>query len=342
VRVLVATSDVPFVEGGHRVIARALVRALQEAGHEAELLTTPSNRFGRQGGAYLANWLTDVELTGAGERVDRLLSLRYPSYVLRHPDHVCWLNHRMREYYDLWDEGLARRRPLIKAKESVRRTLVRAADTHFLRRLRRLYAQSKLVQDGLRRWGGLRSEVLYPPPPPRAYRVDGYEDFVLAPARLVPLKRVGLLIEALARRPRGRAVILGEGPERQNLVALAKQHSLEGRVEFRGRVEESELLDLLARCRAVFYAPRDEDYGLVTLEAFASRKPLLTTPDSGGPAELVANGVSGLVCAPEPQSLAAGLERLFEDARGAEAMGNAGHDAYRHVTWPETVKTLLS
>jgi glycosyltransferase involved in cell wall biosynthesis len=342
VRVLVATSDVPFVEGGHRVVARALVRALQESGHEAELLATPSNRFGRQGAAYLANWLTDVELTGAGERVDRLVSLRYPSYVLRHPDHVCWLNHRMREYYDLWEDGLARERLLVRAKEGVRRALLHAVDTRFLKRLRRLYAQSKHVQEGLRRWGGLASQVLYPPPASRPYRTDGYDDFVLSPARLAPHKRVDLLVRALALGKAGRAIILGDGPERASLQALIRQHSLEGRVELRGHVPESEMVDLLARCRGVFYAPRAEDYGLVTLEAFRSRKPVVTTGDSGGPAELVEDGVSGFVSAPEPPALAAALGRLFEDAPGAERMGIAGEAASHHVTWPRTVETLLS
>ena len=69
-RVIVATSDVPFVEGGHRVIARALVSALQDAGHRAELITTPQNRFGRQVSAYVATWLTDVQMTGDGLSLD--------------------------------------------------------------------------------------------------------------------------------------------------------------------------------------------------------------------------------------------------------------------------------
>jgi len=59
-RVLVVTSSPLFVEGGHLVIARALVRALRERGHEAGLRTTPQNRFGRQSAAYLATWLTDL------------------------------------------------------------------------------------------------------------------------------------------------------------------------------------------------------------------------------------------------------------------------------------------
>ncbi len=96
--ILIVTSAPPMTEGGHLVLARSLERALVEAGHRASIVTTPSNRFGRQGPAYLANWLTDVGMTGTGERVDQVISLRFPSYAVRHPNHVCWLVHTMREY----------------------------------------------------------------------------------------------------------------------------------------------------------------------------------------------------------------------------------------------------
>ena len=66
-------------------------------------MLTPQNRFGRQGSAYLANWLTDVGRTSDDRPIDQVISLRFPSYAVRHPRHVCWLNHTMREYYDLWD-----------------------------------------------------------------------------------------------------------------------------------------------------------------------------------------------------------------------------------------------
>src|SRR6476661_3686149 len=102
--IAIVTSAPPLTEGGHLVHARALERALQQAGHRAGIVTTPSNRFGRQGAAYLANWLTDVGQTGGGERVDQIITLRFPAYAVRHPAHVCWLIHTMREYYDLWDQ----------------------------------------------------------------------------------------------------------------------------------------------------------------------------------------------------------------------------------------------
>ncbi len=77
-RVLVVTSSPPFVEGGHLVIARELVRACRDSGHDADLVVTPQNRFGRQGAAYLASWLTDVGVSADGRAVDHVISLRYP------------------------------------------------------------------------------------------------------------------------------------------------------------------------------------------------------------------------------------------------------------------------
>jgi len=77
--IAVVTSSPPFVEGGHLVIARSLVQALQQAGHDADLVLTPANRFTRQGSAYLANWLTDVGRTSDDRPVDQVISLRFPS-----------------------------------------------------------------------------------------------------------------------------------------------------------------------------------------------------------------------------------------------------------------------
>ena len=133
-RVLVVTSGALFVRGGHMVIAEQTVAALRREGHEAELLVTPQNRFGRQLSAYLATWLTDVGESADGKPIDRVISFRFPSYAIRHPNHVCWLNHRMREYYDLWEyfvRGLGRRGRL---KETIRRRLFHSLDKRLLTR----------------------------------------------------------------------------------------------------------------------------------------------------------------------------------------------------------------
>ena len=169
-RIAVITSSPPMADGGHMVIARSLVQALNDAGHDAEVMVTPQNRFGRQAAAYLSTWLTDVGFSDRGP-IDQVISLRYPSYAVRHEKHVCWLNHTMREYYDLWDRFSASLSGRGRVKERIRRTLIHAADRYLLtRNVTRLFVQSRTVQARLAMWPSLRSTVLYPPAPHRQYR----------------------------------------------------------------------------------------------------------------------------------------------------------------------------
>jgi glycosyltransferase involved in cell wall biosynthesis len=342
-RILVVTSSPPFVEGGHLVIARELVRACREAGHQADLVVTPQNRFGRQGAAYLAARLTDVGVAADGRRVDQVISLRYPAFAVRHPQHTCWLNHTMREYYDLWPQFSASLSWKNRIKESVRRTLVQTADRRCFAGMVSRYSISATVTARLARYG-IATTPLLPPAPVRAYRCDGFGDYVFAVSRLTALKRVDLLLDALARPAAQhlKAVIAGDGEARASLVAQARRLDLEGRVTFTGRLSEAELLDHYARCGAVAFVPFDEDYGFVTVEAFASGKPVVTCTDSGGPTELVEDGVSGRVVAPTAEALGRALAELLGDRRAAEAKGEAGRQRAGALSWSATVAQLIA
>jgi glycosyltransferase involved in cell wall biosynthesis len=343
-RIAVVTSSPPMVEGGHLVIARALVQALRQARHEAEIIVTPQNRFGRQGSAYLANWLTDVGSAG-GAPIDQVISLRYPSYAVRHPNHVCWLNHTMREYYDLWPSFSAGLRTPGLIKERLRRTAIRSADRYLLtRNVRKLFVQSRTVQRRLAMWPELQSTVLYPPPPQRPYRCDGYGDYIFMVSRLTPLKRADLLVQALAEPQAAgiRAIIAGDGEDRDRLGSLIARLGLSDRVSLCGRVTDDEVIDHLARCRAVCFPPVEEDYGFVTVEAFASRKAVITCRDSGGPAELVGDGVNGFVCDPTSASLASALQRVMDDTKLADQLGTEAHARGAQLNWPDAVRQLTA
>jgi glycosyltransferase involved in cell wall biosynthesis len=156
------------------------------------------------------------------------------------------------------------------------------------------------------------------------------------------LKRADLLLRALAA-PDGRgirAVIAGEGEERPALERLVSELGLQDRVTLAGGVTESQLLDHLARCRVVCFAPLQEDYGFVAVEAFASRKPVVTCTDSGGPAELVVDGERGYVCNPTPEALAQALRRTVDDRASAERMGAQARAYVSTMTWAAAVETL--
>ncbi len=122
-RIAVVTSHVPFIEGGHLVIARSTVKALQNAGHQAELILTPQNRFDRIFQAYVANWLTDLTEDGLGRKIDLVISFRFPSFAVRHSLHVNWLNHCFREYYDLWNQFSEALSFRARIKQSLKRWL---------------------------------------------------------------------------------------------------------------------------------------------------------------------------------------------------------------------------
>ena len=321
------------------VIARELARALGDAGHDPHVIVTPQNPWG-QASAYAATWRTDVRSID-GHAIDQVISLRFPSYAVRHPRHVCWLNHTMREYYDLWERFSGRLSPQGRLKESVRRGLIHAADRYLLtRNVTRLFVQSETIRRRYEMWPAFHAEVLHPPAPRRPYRCDACGPAFLFVSRLTALKRTDLFLRALALTG-APGIVAGDGEERAALEALAGSLGIGSRVTFVGRVDDAQLVEQLAHCRAVVFPPLQEDYGFVTVEAFASRKAVITCRDSGGPAELVQDGVTGFVTDPTPESLAAAMKRVAGDETLARSLGEAAYGSGSRLTWPETVQRLV-
>ncbi|MCD6326950.1 glycosyltransferase family 4 protein [bacterium] len=339
------TSGVPFVRGGNELLAETLVRQLARLGYRPHLITVPQNRFGRQFSAYAAAYLTDVRFDGCPEKIDQVISLKFPSFAVGHPAHVCWFNHRMREYYDLWPEFSRTLGMKNLLKESMRRKGLHVLDSHLLkRRVSKVFAQSENIQRRLLRFGDIPSEVLYPPATDLIVcpKVE-YGDFILSPGRLVGLKRHDLFIRAFARLHDSgiRGVIAGTGPDERRLMALAEQLGLSDRVEFVGELDYEALSRYYGKCLAVFYGPFAEDFGLVTLEAGRCHKCVITCTDSGGPTELVVDGESGLLTEPDDDALADAINKLDSDRRLAKALGDVAHNTSLRYSWEETIRRLV-
>ena len=258
-----------------------------------------------------------------------MISLRYPSYAVRHPNHVCWLNHTMREYYDLWPRFSQRPGPAGRAKEQrAPRADPRAPIATCSRATSAGCSSSRArFSSGWRCGRSCARRCCIRRRRSGRIAVEGWGDYVFMVSRLTPLKRADLLLEALAQ-PRG-AGIRAVDRRRRRGARAPRAHDRDGsgsadRVTFAGRLSDEQLLDHLARCRAVCFPPLDEDYGFVTAEAFASRKAVVTCRDSGGPAELVEDGVSGFVCDADAGS--AGARRCAGDGRASSgrAHGNGG------------------
>jgi len=216
-------------------------------------------------------------------------------------------------------------------------------DTSALSECRRIFTISRNVAERLARFNGLAGEALYPPPQHLGrYRTDEYGDYLFYAGRLDRLKRLELALDALARAKAGiRLKIAGSGPQEGELRRQIERLGLTDRVELLGFVPPEDLIALYADCRAAYYAPLNEDYGYVTVEAFLSRKPVLTTSDAGGPLEFVSDGETGLVSAPDPAAVADAMDRLWSapEARLRE-MGEAGHARVRDINWDNVIDRL--
>jgi glycosyltransferase involved in cell wall biosynthesis len=324
--------QVPFERGGTEIFADGLVGALREHGHEAELVTVPFKWYPNDRVLTQAFvWrLLDLEESN-GRPIDAVIATKFPSYAVRHPRKVVWLLHQFRQAWDFDRTEFGQFSE--SAEDRALRRKVLELDRVTLGEARKIFTTSSIVAGRLRDSVGLDAEVLAPPPAPLAFRCDEYGDFVLSVNRLDRAKRIDLLLEAAARVPDVRVVVAGDGPDRERLEGLAN-----GSVEFVGRVSDEELADLYARCRAVYYAPVNEDYGLVPYEAFLSDKPVITTTDAGGPLDIVEDGRTGRVVAPTVDDLARAL--TFDDDE-ARALGRAGHEVARGVTWERCIERLL-
>src|SRR5437763_10325740 len=163
-RVLIATTQVPFIQGGAETMAKGLRQALRAAGHEAEIVAIPFKWYPpeRIVETMLACRLLDLT-ESAGARVDRVIGLKFPAYLIPHPNKIIWLLHQHRTAYELWDHPAAG--DLIHFPNGlVVREAIRQADRELIPEAKAIYTLSENVSGRLRRYSGIPSEPLYNPP----------------------------------------------------------------------------------------------------------------------------------------------------------------------------------
>jgi len=340
-RIAVCAPQALFERGGTEILAETLVEQLRSRDHEVELVRIPFKWYpGPRPLREALQWrLLDLE-EAQGRSIELVIATKFPSYAIRHRNKVVWLVHQFRQAYELdrTDLGQFGEDPLDRA--TVR--AIHRLDRTMLGEARHLFAISQNVAERLRRSTGLEAETLLPPPQHLDYRSDGVGEFILSVGRLDRAKRVDLLLEAAALDGNLHVVVAGEGPDRDRLERLSAKRGLNGRVRFAGRVAEDELVDLYARCLAVFYAPIDEDFGLVPYEAFLSEKPVVTTRDAGGPLEVVVDRENGVVCEPVPAEVAAAFSWLAEHPDRARAWGLLGKQRAEGITWDAVIDRLVA
>jgi glycosyltransferase involved in cell wall biosynthesis len=341
-RVLIATVQVPFVRGGAEMHAEGLQAALTAAGHQVEQVKLPFKWYPPEEimrGALAWRMLDVTEANG--RPVDLVVGMKFPAYTVAHPRKVLWVIHQYRSAYNLWGTPFD---DLSTYPDGARvRDLIRHCDERFIPEARKVFANSRAVADRLARYNALPGTPLYPPPHHLGrYRDDGPGDYLFYAGRLDRLKRLDLAIDAMKRvRGGAKLKIAGAGPLAEELRKQIAGLGVADRVELLGFVDAEALIDLYAGCRAAYYAPLNEDYGYVTVEAFLSRKPVVTTSDAGGPLEFVTHGETGAVAEPDPEAIAAAIDALWaQPVSRLREMGEAGRARVEDITWDHVIDRL--
>jgi len=337
---LVAPRMATEEEGGAEVLFRALRRALNEVGARADLVEIATDESDFEAILRSYSRCYDLRL----DEYDLVISTKAPTFMVRHRNHVSLLVHTVRVFYDRFEAE----HPNPSGEQLEQRARIRELDlgafSGGLVRERFVIGEpvAQRLVDADPRWRDLPFRRIDLPPrfPVRAEAASSPGEHFLLPGRLHRWKRVDLAIRAVRRLPGDTPLlVVGTGEDEERFRDAAGG---DPRIRFRGRVEEAELEDLYARCIAVPFVPVQEDYGFVTVEAFAHGRPVVTCGDSGRPATMVAECDGGLVAEPTPESVAAALAALRDDAPLARRLGENGRVFAGGLSWTGVARTLLA
>src|SRR5215471_20625635 len=223
--------------GGAERFHEGLRSALCENGFDVDIISVVPDEsdFAAILGSYLQFY--DLDLT----MYDGIISTKAPAYVARHPNHVCYLQHTMRTFYDMFDVEF----PWANKELREQRKWVQKLDTAALSssNIKRVFAIGEEVRDRLLKFNRIPSEVLYQATTLRGFHC-GSSDYLFMPGRLHRWKRVNLAIEAMRHvRASINLLISGTGEEEGALKQLARENS---NIAFLGRITDEELLEYYA------------------------------------------------------------------------------------------------
>lgn len=349
--ILILGVKVPFTGGGQEVLVNTLRKELTKRGHNVDTVELPFTVFPKESLLHQAAQWRSLDLSSfSGLDVDLIIATKFPSYYAKHPKKSLWLVHQKREIYDLFGSRFSDFSDDPR-DEALRQMLVQG-DEKVIGECRYVSGISQNVITRLNNYLDIPGEVLYPPLPlGDSYKPGPFGDYILSVGRICTIKRVDLMIKGMPIVHKHIKLKVVGTPDEPGIMEYftneIKKHHLEQQVEFLGRVSDEELLDLYSGALGVYYAPHDEDYGYVTLEAFASGKPIITAHDSGGVLEFAEHDKNSLIVEPESHALGHAVNTLAGDPDKANQLGAAGRSFIEssglHKTgWDKVVNGLLS
>jgi len=218
--------------------------------------------------------------------------------VLTHANqlHICYCHTPMRYAWDLYhhylnDVGGIKKRVAARTLHSIR-----TWDSAATSRVDHFIANSHYIARRIKKVYDRDAAVIYPPVATHLFSLaKTKEEFYLTVSRLVPYKKIDLIVEAFAAMPDKKLVVIGDGPEMSKIKKKAAKN-----IEILGEVPDEEVRNMMAKAKAFVFAA-EEDFGIAPVEAQAAGTPVIAY-GRGGVLETVRNGITGVFF--EEQSVA--------------------------------------
>lgn len=345
-KIAIAMVQVPFITGGAEIHAQMLKDELKKRGHDAVIVTIPFKW-------YPAEKIVDCMMMGRmmdltevnGEKIDKVIAMKFPAYYVKHEHKVLWLLHQHRQAYDLWGTKYG---DLDKFPNGDKvRQLIIESDNKYIKEAEHVFTNAQNTANRLMKYNGIEAEALYHPPLNyERLRCDAYGDYIFYASRIDQMKRQRLLVEAMRYTETDvTAVIAGSGSEKEiaYIHKLINANNLQDKVKMVGFISEEEKINYYANCLGVYFGAYDEDYGYITLESFFSKKPIIVHEDAGGPLEFVKDHVNGYIVAEDPREVARIIDQWYEDKTLVCKMGENGYQAMfeKKIDWDYVIDRLL-
>jgi len=325
-------------KGGAENLYEGLIKALIESGHDATQVVVLIDESSFEGilEAYCRCFYLDLS------DYDAVISTKAPTYMVRHPNHISYLLHTIRVFYDMFDREF-------KSNDEERlkqRHIIHEFDKYglSLSRIKKHFVNGSTVYERMRAldnyWNTIEFQVLHHPPKLEGFKTSSSGNIIFLPGRLHRWKRPDLIIKAMEYVNHNIDLIIsGRGEDEEIYKKLSCGDS---RIKFVGWIDDDEIVDYYSRSIVVPFVPINEDYGLITVEAFKSKKPVITCTDSGEPCNIVKDGVNGFIVEPDPKKIAEKINYLIENPEESTRMGENGAISVQDITWKKVTRDLLA
>jgi glycosyltransferase involved in cell wall biosynthesis len=202
--------------------------------------------------------------------------------------HICYCHTPVRYAWDLYDEYTSSLGTFKKLLVVWTLKRLRKSDIKTLERVDFFIANSHYVKERIKKTYKKDATVIYPPVDVKRFTCkEKKEEFYLCASRLVPYKKIKLIVEAFNKMPHNKLVVIGSGEEYEEIKAIAKEN-----IKILGYQSDEKLIDTMQRAKAFVYAAV-EDFGIIPIEAMACGTPVIAL-DEGGTKETIIDKVNGI------------------------------------------------